>query len=188
MKLQIITTTLALVCISTMLFAQNTTSEKYGQTANIGVGLGYYGYLNSSIPVFNLNYEFDVAPNFTLAPFIGVFSHSNKYFWGNNNTPYRYYTYRETVIPIGVKGMYYFDDLIKANSKWDTYLGGSLGFALVNSHWEEGYNGDKNYYRGPRPIVLDIHLGAEYHINNRVGLILDLSSGVSSIGVAIHGK
>ena len=32
---------------------------------------------------------------------------------GNNNTPYRYYTYRETVIPIGVKGTYYFDATIR---------------------------------------------------------------------------
>ena len=188
LKLQKFTTTLVLIGISSMLFAQNTTSEKYGRTVNIGLGLGYYGYLNRSTPVFTINYEFDVAPHFTLAPFIGIFTHSHEYYWGNSKNPYRYYTYRETVIPIGLKGMYYFDDVLKLNSKWDMYLGGSLGFAVVNSRWENGYYGDKNEYRGQRPIVLDIHLGAEYHINNRVGIILDLSSGVSSIGLAIHGK
>jgi hypothetical protein len=35
-------------------------------------------------------------------------------------------------------------------------------------------------------LFLDLHLGAEYHLNNRVGLFLDLSTGVSTIGLAIH--
>ncbi|WP_266206140.1 hypothetical protein [Pontibacter kalidii] len=48
--------------------------EKHGSTLNIGVGIGgyggYYQYANRSLPVFNINYEFDVAKSFTLAPFI----------------------------------------------------------------------------------------------------------------------
>ena len=145
------------------------------------------GMLEGSLPVFHIDYEFDVAKNFTLAPFLNVYSFTNDYYWGNKNTPYRYYTYRETVIPIGLKGTYYFDDLLKANSKWDFYLAGSLGFAIVNSTWDAGYGGDRNYYRGGSSLFLDLHIGAEYHFNSRVGAFLDLSSGVSTIGLAIHG-
>ncbi|NTW31225.1 MAG: hypothetical protein HGB12_01095 [Bacteroidetes bacterium] len=169
---------------------QAPTGDKYGKALNLGLGIGgysgYYGYVGRSMPVLHADFEFDVARNFTLAPFVTFYTFSNNYYWGNKNYPYRYYTYRETVIPIGVKGTYYFDQLLKANSKWDFYLAGSLGFAIVNSSWENDYYGDKNYYHNPNSLFLDIHIGAEYHINTKLGLFLDLSSGVSTIGLAIH--
>ena len=173
--------------------AQNTNSgEKYGKTLNLGLGIGgysgYYGYVGRSIPVFHINYEFDVAKNFTLAPFVSFYSFNNSYYWGDNkkNYPYRNYNYHETVIPIGAKGTYYFDDILKANSKWDFYLGGSLGFAIVNSSWDSDYYGDKNYYRHGSHLFFDLQIGTEYHFNNHIGAFLDISTGVSTIGIAIH--
>lgn len=164
--------------------------EKFGGTLNLGLGLGgyggYYRYAGHSIPVFAINYEFNTAPNFTLAPFASIYTFSDDYYWGNNNNPDRYYHYKETVIPIGVKGTYYFDNILNATSKWDFYLGASLGFALVHARWEDGYNGDENYYHGGSNLFLDLHIGSEYHFNNRVGAFLDLSSGVSTVGIAIH--
>lgn len=162
-----------------------TAQEKHGSTLNLGVGIGgyggYYKYANRTLPVISVNYEFDVAKRFTLAPFISFSTFSNDYRDNNN-----YYTYRESVIPIGVKGTYYFDDIFSANSKWDFYLAGSLGFAIVNSRWDDRYDGDKDYYRRGNPLFLDLHIGTEYHFNNRVGAFLDLSTGVSTIGIAIH--
>jgi hypothetical protein len=181
---------LTILLISTIHF-NSYAQEAHGRTLNLGLGVGgysgYYGYVNHTMPVFNINYEFDVARNLTLAPFISFSSYSNEYYWGNNNYPYDYYTYNETVIPIGVKGAYYFDELFGATSKWDFYLAGSLGFAIVNSHWESGYNGDKDHFNNSS-VFLDIHIGTEHHFNNRIGMFLDLSSGVSTIGLAIHGK
>jgi len=160
-------------------------SENYGKTLNLGVGIGgysgYYGYIGRNVPVLHIDYEFKAAENFTLAPFVSFYSFRNKYRWDHN-----FYYYHETVIPIGVKGTYYFDQLLQANSKWDFYLAGSLGYSIVNSSWEKGYYGDKDYYRNGRPLFLDVHLGTEYHINNKIGIFLDLSSGVSTIGLAIH--
>lgn len=172
-------------------YGQETTgAEKHGKTLNLGLGIGgysgYYSYVGRSLPVFNINYEFDVAKNFTLAPFISFYSYTNSYYWGNKNYPYRYYTYRETVIPIGCKGTYYFDELLKAGSKWDFYLSGSLGFAIVNASWDRDYYGDKNYYRRGSSLFFDFHVGTEYHFNNHLGAFLDLSTGVSTIGLAIH--
>jgi len=141
-----------------------------------------------SLPVIHLDYEFDVADNFTLAPFLSISTFSNNYYWGNNNIPYRYYNYRQTIIPIGLKGTYYFDDLLKAGGDWDFYLGGSLGFAIVRSRWDDGYNGDRDVYRNGNSLFLNLHIGTEYHFNERYGAFLDLSSGVSTIGLAIHGR
>ncbi len=166
--------------------------ERYGKTINLGLGVGgysgYYGYVGRSLPVLHANYEYDVAKSFTLAPFISFYTFSDSYYWGNATVPYSYYKYRETVIPVGVKGTYYFDDLLAANTKWDFYLAGSLGLAIVNSHWDSGYDGDRKYFHGGSSLFLDIHAGAEYHINSKTGIFLDLSSGVSTIGLALHGK
>lgn len=191
MKKIITITSILLILVNTQSNAQNSSGgEKYGNTLNLGLGIGgyagYYGYVGRTLPVFNINYELSVAKNFTLAPFVSFYSYSNNYYWGNKNYPYRYYSYRETVIPIGLKGTYYFDDLLKANSKWDFYLAGSLGFAIVSTTWDNEYYGDKNYYRRGNPLFLDIHVGAEYHFNNRIGAFLDLSSGVSTIGISIR--
>ncbi len=159
--------------------------ENHGNTLNLGLGIGgysgYYGYIGHSIPVLHADYEFNVSHNFTLAPFANFYTYTNNYNWNSN-----YYTYRETVIPIGGKATYYFDELLKANSKWDFYVAGSLGFAIVSRHWEAGYGGNTNYYRGGNSLFLDLHIGTEYHVSNRMGVFLDLSTGVSTIGLAFR--
>jgi hypothetical protein len=165
---------------------ETTTSEKYGKTLNAGIGIGYYGYLSQSLPVLHLNYEFDVAKNLTLAPFIAFYTYQNNYYWGNPNNPYRNYSYRQTVIPIGVKGTYYFDQLLKANSKWDFYLAASIGVAFRKTVWENGYYGETKVENGASGLYLDGHIGAEYHVSQKFGLFLDLSSGVSSFGMGFH--
>lgn len=147
---------------------------------------GYSRYVGRSLPVLHLNYEIDVAKDFTLAPFISFYTFSNKYFYGSNGNPGKNYRYRQAVIPIGVKGTYYFDDLLRASPKWDFYLGASLGFAIVSSSWDSDYTGNQDYYQNPSTVYMDIHMGTEYHIKSGLGVFLDLSSGVSSIGLAIH--
>lgn len=191
MKKSIFILLFLITILSISSFAQrNRNSEKYGKALNLGVGVGgysgYYGYVGHTLPVFNINYEFDVASSFTLAPFASFYTFTESYYWGNNNYPNKYYTYRQTVIPVGIKGSYYFDKIFEASSSWDFYLAGSLGFAIVNSSWDEDYYGDKDFYNKGNPLFLDIHAGVEYHFNNKVGMFLDLSSGVSTIGLAFH--
>ncbi|MGJ8661781.1 MAG: hypothetical protein ACSHXL_07070 [Bacteroidota bacterium] len=161
-------------------------SEKFGNTLNLGVGIGYYGYINNYTPIVHADFELNVAPNFTLAPFITVFSYKNYQYWGDKNNPYRDYYYKQTVIPVGIKGTYYFDQILGAGSKWDFYLAGSLGFAIRTTSWENGYYGDKNFRRSNSGLYLDGHIGTEYHINSKLGLYLDLSTGISTFGLAIH--
>lgn len=164
----------------------NGSSETYAHTLNLGLGIGYYGYVGHSLPVFHINYELNAGKNFTLAPFLTFYSYSNDYYWGNPHYPYRYYSYRETVIPIGVKGTYYFDEILNAGSKWDFYLAASLGFAIRSVTWDSDYYGDKYAYHSSSGLYVDLHIGTEYHFNDRLGMFLDLSTGVSTIGLAIH--
>lgn len=178
---------LGLLLLSNVDAQETTSTEKYGNTLNAGIGVGYYNYIGHTTPVLHLNYELDVARYFTLAPFITYYSYQNYYYWGNPKYPYRDYSYRTTVIPVGVKGTYYFDKLLKANSKWDFYLAASLGFAFRSTTWENGYYGETTIVQhNSSGIYLDGHIGAEYHLNNKVGLYLDLSSGISTFGVAFH--
>jgi hypothetical protein len=172
---------LILLCLLfTLIQFSGNAQSNYGKTLNIGVGIGYYGHVNHTLPVLHFNYELDVARNFTLAPFISFYSYRNNY-----NRKSGYYYYRETVVPIGVKGTYYLDSALGANADWDFYLGGSLGFAIRSVSWHDDYPGDR-YYGGTRPLYLDLHLGAEYHLSNKVGLFLDLSTGVSTVGLSFR--
>ena len=159
--------------------------EKYGQTLNLGAGIGYMGFIGRTVGVLNMDVEFDAARNFTLAPFAKFYTYSRGYFWGSKGSPYRYYMYRATVIPLGVKGSYYFDELLRAPAAWDFYGAGSLGFTVASAAWEKDYSGDLKAFPGPRPLFIDIHAGAEYKFG-RAGVFFDLSTGVSTIGLGLH--
>jgi hypothetical protein len=89
-------------------------------------------------------------------------------------------------MPVGVKGTYYFDQLLNAGPNWDFYAGASLGFAVRTTVWESGYAGERTFARGSSGLYLDGHIGAEYHLSELAGLWLDLSSGISTFGLAIH--
>jgi hypothetical protein len=164
--------------------------DKYGSTLNLGVGTGgaygYYKYVGQSFPFIHIDYEFDAHKNLTIAPSLNLYSFSNTYYWGSKNDPYKDYIYRERAVQIAAKVSYYLDDLLKAGSKWDFYGAGSLGFTFVKGTWENGYQGNKGIYSRSSPLYLDIHVGAEYHVNQKIGLFIDLSTGVNTIGLAIH--
>lgn len=185
-------TSLALIALTSDLRAQETAatqaslSEKFGNTLNLAVGIGYYRYVGHSTPVFHADFEFEVAKNLTLAPFITYYSYQNYYYWGNPKYPYKDYYYRQTVIPVGVKCSYYFDQLLQAGPKWDFYLAGSLGFTIRTTRWENGYYGETTIKNGSSGLYLDIHAGTEYHLSNKLGLFLDLSTGISTFGLGIH--
>lgn len=192
MKKLILLPILSLVLATGSISAQEKpAAEKYGKTLNLGAGVGYFGYAGRVMPVGTLNFEFDVARNFTLAPFVGIYTYQNTYYWGNPNKPYgdqsyRYYSYREIVVPVGVKGTYYFDQLFRAHSNWDFYAAGSVGFAMRSVVWENGYEGDRRAYKSASPLYATAHVGAEYHMTEKAGLFLDLSTGVSTFGIAFH--
>lgn len=154
--------------------------EQYGNVLNLGLGVGYFGYLPQPEPYFLGNYELNVSRNFTLAPFLGFASF--RQFDGN---VYWNQYYHETVVPIGVKGTYYFDELLNAPKEWDFYAAASLGFSYSHISWDNG-NGSYGNLEKPNPLFLTIHIGAEYHVSKRTGIYLDLANGLSTAGIALH--
>ena len=182
---------LLISALSTAAFAQDQPrqrqprTESFGNTLNLGVGIGYFGYIGYAVPFVFANYEFNVARDFTLAPFIGFASYRSYEYY--RYAGYDYY-YHETVVPIGVKGTYYFDRILGAGPKWDFYLAASVGFVVDRVVWDNGYGGDRGVSRSSSPLYLDGHIGTEYHFSRKVGLFLDLSTGVSTLGIAIHGR
>jgi hypothetical protein len=147
-----------------------TSSSEYGNTLNIGVGFGYF----NGIPVI-VNYEFDIADQITLAPFVGFASGS----YGI------YGTYSS--FQFGAKGSYYFDELLNAGAPWDFWAGLSLGYVSVTyqdkSSWGPGIKSSK-FGSG---LLLGLQIGAEYHISNKVGAFLELGAGYAPgvLGVSI---
>lgn len=168
----------AVACTS--LKSQN---EKFGNTLNVGLGAAYIGFG----PAVNVNYEFDVFRNFTLAPFISAMTYRDYNYWGSPNRPYRNYYYRETIIPAGVKASYYFDEWLKASDRWDFYVGTSIGIAYRVTSWESGYEGERRVARRyESPLYGSMHIGSECHLSERVGIYLDLSTGLSTFGMGFH--
>ena len=157
-------------------------NEKFGNTLNVGAGVGYYAYA----PALNINYEFDVFRNFTLAPFASVMTYRRYRYWGSPNQPYRDYYYRETTVPVGVKTCYYFDEWFKATDRWDFYIGTSLGVAFRKTTWEDGYDGDRVVRRYATPLYANMHIGSECHLTESLGIYLDLSTGLSTFGLGFH--
>jgi hypothetical protein len=177
----------ALLALPAALYAQDGprrhTSENYGNTLNIGLGIAYFGDLRSA-PIVLADYELNVARNFTIAPFIGFSSYRSQGFYYSGD----YYYYHETVIPVGAKATYYFDELLELNPRWDLYLAASLGFTYDHIAWDNGYYGDKGVASGTSSLYLDGHIGAEYHFSKYTGVFLDLSTYVSTVGLAFHSK
>ena len=186
---KILLVSFGLMCFTTM-FSQNSSyvevnadlptyqsSRGFGNTLNLGLGLsGYLGnsyYNGHSLPVLDINYEFGVSRDVTLAPFVSYYSYTD------NN-------YREIVTPVGLKGTFYLDELLRAGSHWDFYVAGSLGVALTNTTWDDNYDGTRTYYQKRSPLYIDLHVGAEYHLSRRLGIFLDFSSGISTVGLALH--
>ncbi len=158
-------------------------SEDYGNTLNIGLGAGYYGYLQGhSAPFIFANYEFDISRGFTLAPFLGLSSSKGSDVHRSGS----YFNYHESVLPVGVKGTYYFDELLGLNKKWDVYAALSLGLVYDVVDWSESSGSGTTSTSTSGRFDAELHIGGEYHFNNRLGLFLDFSTGVSTLGVAVH--
>jgi hypothetical protein len=169
--------------------------EKFGRTLNLGAGFGYYGYMGGIGPAVNVNYEFDLVKNVTLAPSVGFYTYHNDYYFGDyyyNGNYYgsNNYGYRDIVIPIGAKGTYYFDDLLNLPKQFDLYAAASAGVVFRSRTWDAGYNaayyGKKYYGHTYSPIYIDAHAGGEYHLNKGIGFYVDLSTGFSTVGIALH--
>lgn len=163
--------------------------SEFGNTLNIGLGFGYGHY--AGVPIM-INYEIDVADNFTLAPFIGFgtnayYERGGGYFTNTGKwIPVDDYYYRSIYIPIGLKGTFYFDELLGLIDPLDIYAAASIGFTYWT--WTSNHGDfDRSDYResqGASALWVALHIGIEYHFNNKIGAFLDASTGMSTVGIS----
>ena len=167
-----------------------------GNSFNIGINLGGGGAFSAytrvrgldgfvsrfTIPGLYLSYEHEVQSNFTLGPYIG---HTTTFF-RNNNFDFNRVAYRN--LWIGVKTVYYFDDLIGIEDKYDLY--GTASAGVLNSfRVERSQTGQDNInsflFRAP---IIDLRAGARYHIKDEVSLFLEAGFGSALLiwGATIH--
>lgn len=178
---------LSLLMIQNQLLAQKTeTKEYYGNVLNAGIGMTYYNYVGYPVQAVHLNYELQLDRNVTAAPFVMLYAYRGTYRWGDAYTVGRTYKYSEIVVPVGFKISYYLDELLKTGAKWDFYSSGALGFVYRKTTWEPSYKGKSQTDPGMGPLYVDVHIGTEYHIHKSVGLVLDISAGVSTLSLAFH--
>lgn len=178
---------IGLCCLAGTLSAQVFESkENFGRTLNFSAGLCYFNYIGQAVEAAHINYELQIDKNLTVAPFLTVYTYQGQHRWGDVNNEVRYYDFRETVVPMGLKVSYYFDDLLRAGTAWDFYSSVSIGFNYRNATWENPYYGPRNIHPGMGPLYLDAHLGIEYHLTKTIGLHLDLSTGLATFGIAAH--
>ncbi len=107
---------------------QESNSEPFGHSFNMGMGPGYFSTEILPAPFFTINYEYDFLNNLTIAPFIGFASYKGD----ASIIAARYYYYRATIIPFGIKTTYYLDQLLKIPCRWDVYIACSLGYTYIN--------------------------------------------------------
>jgi hypothetical protein len=162
------------------------TMENFGNTLNAGTGIGYYKYVGYTVPMAHLDFELQIDRNLTVAPFVNMYTYQSSYLWGDANNEAKAYHYTETVVPVGLKVSYYFDEIVNARPNWDFYASGALGFNYRKTTWDTSYKGKHQIDPGMGPLYLDFHIGTEYHVTATFGLLLDVSANAASLGLAIH--
>ncbi|MCP4521778.1 MAG: hypothetical protein GY827_08840 [Cytophagales bacterium] len=161
----------------------------YSGTLNVGLGTGYNGY--DGIPILAHYEALEAANSLTLGLFLGFGTSSYDFTYTveeNGETVLKEDSYRRSYIPVGIKGVYYIDDLLGLIDELDIYGGVSIGFTYWSYTSSNDQFDEDNFNSGTSPLFWTFHIGIEYHVNDKVGVFLDASTGMSSLGVSFKVK
>ncbi len=166
MKTKILLCALALATVCSV-----QAQEKYN---NIHVGLEASNYGFGVMGSANFN----VVDNVAVGPIVML-----KF----NGNAIGYYRWFNTFIGLGVKGDYYFDELLPIPKEFDVYAGGHAGWYIVRS--TSSYNGPaaiyydtpKSKYGNGRPFV-QVEVGGRWHFKPKMSLFAEVYSGYPASG------
>ena len=127
----------SLLCVFT-LFAQDI--EQLQKHSSQTIKQLNFGLIGAS-------YEFPVHKNISVAPYVGTDFELN---W----------------LSLGVKGNYYFDNLLNLSGEWDVYGGANSGYAIGLNN--KGKSDDFN---------MGLHVGGRWFWNDKWGLYLEFGGG-----------
>lgn len=93
-----------------------------------------------------ISYDIPVATDIAISPFAGT-------------------DFELDFLTIGVKGSYYFDNLLALPAEWDFYGGANAGYALgIDNTQDNGFN-------------MGLQVGGRWFWNDKWGLYLELGGG-----------
>lgn len=141
---------------------------------NAGVGLAaYYG---GGLPL-GVSLEVDYKNNISIGGSIDYFR------YGYNSGGYKW---NYTFVYAGARGSYHLGEVLNANSsKFDPYMGATLGFRYAGYQNNYGYDYSSPYNSG---LFLGIHLGSRYMFSPKVGAFAEVGYGVSALRLGVTAK
>ncbi|AZQ61841.1 hypothetical protein EI427_06195 [Flammeovirga pectinis] len=148
----------------------------YSGVHNLNVGLA--SYWNHGGTGIQVDYEFHLAKDFTVAPSLSYASHIHQ---NHNNDDWRHST-----IGLGARFRWYADRVLNiTHPKWDVFASGDIGFA-INSYKYVGNGNHSEDYNGSTssPLWIGLGIGGKYHFNDKIGLQVILGSG-AQIGIHV---
>ncbi len=160
----------AIICFQTSSIAQS--YQKGDKLLNLGIGLGTYGAGGLGL---GGSFEFGIHDAISVGV-LGGYSGRGDYLGSGA---------RWSVITVGARGSYHFNELLKlSDDKIDLYAG--LGLGYRNISW--GYSGttySSNYGSG---ILLLGHIGGKYYFKPNVAAYAELGSGFGTLQAGISFK
>ena len=145
--------------------------EKGDKLLNVGVGLGTYGAGGIGL---GGSFEYGIHEAISVGVLGGYSGRSN--YLGSGT--------RWSVLTIGVRGSYHFNELLNLdNDQIDLYAGVGLGYRNIS--WNYNGVGLGNGY-GSGGILFLGHIGGRYYLKPNLGIFAELGSsfGVLQAGVA----
>lgn len=146
--------------------------EKGDKLLNVGVGLGTYGAGGIGL---GGSFEYGIHEAISVGALAG---YSGKNYFGS----------RFSVLYLGVRGSYHFNELLNLNNdQIDLYAGAGLGYRNVT--WNiDGIGGGflgKTYGGGIYPLL---HIGGKYYLKPNLGLFAELGSGFGTLQAGVAFK
>lgn len=148
-------------------------------SAGIGLG-GLYGvYGDLDFPPVSLQFQYGIEKNISIGGFVGYSSSSTEV-----------YDWTWSYILIGAKGEYHFKELFEDQTKFDPYVGLSLGYSIVSWDGEEfddffGYDltpDDESYF------LWGFNAGLRYYVSPKIALFGELGYGLGILTIGATFK
>lgn len=164
-KLVQLLVSVALLTLSSSVFAQSASNFKGPNTLNVGI---ISGLLNSS---FGVQADYEIAQlgqDFTVGASAAYQS------WSNSGINYGSFS-------LGARFRWYADRVLNiTDDRWDVFASGDIGFSINNNNATSDQSPNS-----VSPIYLGIGIGGKFHINDMISVQAIIGSG-AQLGVAFQ--
>ena len=148
-----------------------------GKQKYLNAGIGLAAYYGGGLPI-GASFEVDVKNNISVGGSVDYFRYG--YTSGG-------YKWNYTFIYAGARASYHLGELLSVeNSKFDPYVGATLGLRYAGYHDNTGYDNYASPYNSG--LFLGIHLGSRYMFSDKIGGFAEVGYGVSALRLGVAAK